>query len=101
MFVMFYKLYKSTQKTSEVIYDDSYEEFSKVYEKFGVKVLGGGTNVANPSEAYFMTVYKDKKHYEETVKKLQSDPKYIELSKDLQERRESIEVITLESSYEM
>ena len=98
---MFYKLYKSIQKTADIIYDDSYEEFSKIYKKYDVKVLGGGTNVDNPREMYLMVVYKDKTHYEETVKKLQNDPKYAELSKELQERRESIEITTLESSYEM
>ncbi|GAI76402.1 unnamed protein product, partial [marine sediment metagenome] len=49
------------------------------------------------SEMYLLTLYKNKSHYEETVKKLKSDPKYMELSKKLEEGRESIEVITLES----
>ncbi|MHA2255853.1 MAG: hypothetical protein ACXAAM_07265 [Candidatus Heimdallarchaeaceae archaeon] len=97
---MLYKLYKSKQKSTDVIYDDSFEDFSKIYKKYDVQVLGGGTNVDDNSEMYLMVVYKDKNHYEETVKKLQTDPTYQELSKNLQEKRESIEVITLESSYE-
>ncbi|NPD88732.1 MAG: hypothetical protein HGN29_08400 [Asgard group archaeon] len=97
---MLYKLYKAKNKTTEEIYDYSFEGFSSIYKKYDVQVLGGGTNVDDTSEMYLMVVYKDKKHYEETVKKLQADPTYIELSKKLQEQRESIEVITLESSYE-
>jgi hypothetical protein len=97
---MLYKLYKSKQKSTDVSYDDSFEDFSKIYKKYDVQVLGGGTNVDDNSEMYLMIVYKDKNHYEQTVKKLQSDPTYQELSKNLQEKRESIEVITLESSYE-
>jgi len=97
---MLYKLYKAKNKTTDVIYDDSFEEFSKIYKKYDVQVLGGGTNVEDNSEMYLMIVYKDKNHYEETVKKLQADPTYNDLSKKLQESRESIEVITLESSYE-
>ena len=97
---MLYKLYKSKQKSTDVIYDDSFEDFSKIYKKYDVQVLGGGTNVDDKSEMYLMVVYKDKTHYEQTVEKLQADPTYQELSKKLQEKRDSIEVITLESSYE-
>ena len=97
---MLYKLYKAKNKSTEDIYDDSFEGFSKVYKKYDVQVLGGGTNVDDNSEMYLMVVYKDKNHYEETVKKLKADSTYIELSKKLQETRESIDVITLESSYE-
>ena len=97
---MLYKLYKAKNKSSEDIYDDSFEGFSKVYKKYDVQVLGGGTNVDDNSEMYLMVVYKDKNHYEETIKKLKADPTYVELSKKLQETRESIDVITLESSYE-
>ena len=70
---MLYKLYKSKQKSTDVIYDDSFEEFSKIYKKYDVQVLGGGTNVDDSSEMYLMVVYKNKNHYEETVKKLQAD----------------------------
>ena len=100
LFVMLYKLYKAKNKTSDEIYDDSFEGFSDVYKKYDVQVLGGGTNVDDNSEMYLMVVYKDKKQYEETIKKLQADPTYVNLSKKIQEQRESIEVITLESSHE-
>ena len=97
MSTMYYKLYKSKNKTTEVSYDESFSEFNKIYKKYDVKVLGGGTNVEDRREMYLLTLYKDKTHYEETVKKLREDPKYIELSKKLEVGRESIEVITLES----
>ncbi len=100
MSIMLYKLYKSKQISTDVIYDDSFEDFSKIYKKYDVQVLGGGTNVDDNSEMYLMVVYKDKTHYEQTVEKLREDPTYKELSEKLQEKRESIEIITLESSYE-
>ncbi len=98
---MIYKLYKSIQKEADVIYDDSFDEFSKIYKKYDVNVLGGGTNADNTREMYLMVAYKDKSHYDETVKKLRNDPKYQELTKKLEERRNSIEVITLESEYKL
>ena len=98
---MLYKLYRSKHKSSDPVYDDSFSEFNKLYKKYDVKVVGGGTNIENPQEEYFMTVYKNKAHYEETVSKLRNDPKYQELTKKLEDRRDSIEVITLESEYEL
>lgn len=97
MSTMYYKLYKSRNKTTDIGYDESFSEFNKIYKKHDVQVLGGGTNVEDPHEMYLLTLYKNKSHYEETVKKLRDDPKYVELTKKLQEDRESIEVITLES----
>ena len=97
MSTMYYKLYKTKTKTTDVSYDESFSEFNKIYKKHDVQVLGGGTNVEDRREMYLMTLYKDKSHYEETVNKLRDDPRYMELSKKLEEGRESIEVITLES----
>jgi len=97
---MLYKLYKSKVKPTEVTYEDSFEDFSKIYKKYDVQILGGGTNTEDNSEMYLMVAYKDEDHYKQTVEKLHSDSTYQELSKKLQETRESIEVITLESSHE-
>ena len=94
---MYYKLYKTKTKTTDVSYDASFSEFNKIYQKHDAQVLGGGANVEDRREMYLMTLYKNKLHYEETVNKLRDDPKYMELSKKLEEGRESIEVITLES----
>lgn len=98
---MLYKIYKAKTKSTDPGYEDNFGDFSKVYKKYDVQVLGGGTNVDDKSEIFLMVVYNDKSHYEETVKKLKADSTYQELSKKLQETRESIEVITLESSYEI
>lgn len=98
MSTMYYKLYKSITKTKDVSYDESFSEFNEIYKKHDVQVLGGGANVEDSREMYLLTLYKNKTHYDETVKKLRNDPKYMELSKKLEEGRESIEVITLESN---
>jgi len=93
---MIYKLYKVKYKTAEVANDSNLDEFTKIYEKYNVKMLGGGINAKDPLEVYFMSVFEDEDHYQESVKKLHSDPKYIELSKKLNDDRESVEVISLE-----
>jgi hypothetical protein len=49
----------------------------------------------DPKEVYLITAYNDKAHYEETVAKMQADPKYIKLSKKRQGNVETIEVITM------
>ncbi len=96
---MLYKLYKARNKTADSDFDESYKEFIDSYKKYDVQVVGGGSNIDDPHEMYIMIAYKDKNHYEETVKKLQKDSNYIEQSKKLHELRESIDVVTLESSY--
>ena len=97
--IMLYKLYKAKNKIADNDFDNSYKGFIDTYKKYDVQVVGGGSNIDDPYEMHIMIAYKDKNHYEETVKKLQSDSTYIKLSKKLQEKRESIEVVTLESSY--
>ncbi len=96
MLSMIYKLYKVKYKSAEAANDSNLAEFNKIYEKYNVKMLGGGINNKDPLEVYFMSVFEDEDHYHESVKKLQSDPKYVELTKKLNDSRESIEVISLE-----
>jgi hypothetical protein len=95
---MIYKLYKIRYKTPEAATEDnSYlEDFRKIYEKYDVKMIGGGVNMKDPYEVYFISEYKDDADYKDTVAKLQSDTKYVELSKKLDGKRDGVEVITLE-----
>ena len=83
-------------KTADAVHENSYKEFDAVYQKYGVKLVGGGYNSEDHNEIYFMSVYNDEDHYKESIKKLQSDPAYIELSKKLEVDREDVQVKTLE-----
>lgn len=93
---MIYKLYKMKYKTADAVHENSYKEFDEIYKKYDVKMVGGGYNSEDHKVIYFMSVYNDEDHYKETVKKLQSDPTYIELTKKLEVNREDIKVKTLE-----
>ncbi|MHA1198395.1 MAG: hypothetical protein ACTSQF_03490 [Candidatus Heimdallarchaeaceae archaeon] len=96
---MLYKLYKARNKTAGTDFNESYRDFIDTYKKYDVQVVGGGSNIDDSHEMYIMIAYKDEKHYKETVEKLKSDSTYIEQSKKLHELRESIDVVTLESSF--
>ncbi|NHJ49576.1 MAG: hypothetical protein FK733_17435 [Asgard group archaeon] len=92
---MIYKVYKIRFKSPDEAYAENFKEFNKLYTKYDVDVKLGGVNAKDPNEVYYITVYKDENHYEETVKKLQSDSTYAELTVKLEDTRESIDVITL------
>ncbi len=83
-------------KTADAVSNSEYNEFDVLYKKYGVKLVGGGYNAKDHQEIYFISVYNDENHYKETTQKLQSDPKYIELTKKLEESREDVQVKTLE-----
>ncbi|MFX1533343.1 MAG: hypothetical protein ACFFDI_03845 [Promethearchaeota archaeon] len=94
---MIFKLYKTRYKEGQDSDFERFKGFLDFYKEYGVQVVGGGINVDDPLENYLMTTYKDKVHYEETVAKMQSDPKYQELTQQLQEVRDSVEITTLEA----
>ena len=96
LLTMIYKLYKMKFKNADSVHENSYKEFDEVYQKYDVKLVGGGYNSKDHKELYFMSVYNDEDHYKETVEKLKSDPTYIELSKKLEVDREDVQVKTLE-----
>ncbi|MFQ5819662.1 MAG: hypothetical protein ACE5I5_06720 [Candidatus Heimdallarchaeota archaeon] len=93
---MLYKLYKTRYPAGNRPDLERFKEFQKIYKEHGVKVIGGWQNVNDPQETWFMTAYRDKAHFDEALAKMQADPKYMEMSKKLQEARDSIEVTTLE-----
>ncbi len=96
---MILKLYKERIKAGKQpddgVFERSFKEFKDIYDEHGVRVIGVWQNVNDPKEGYLVTAYRDNAHYEETVAKLRANSKYKELTKDLEENRESIEVTTL------
>ncbi|MFX1512051.1 MAG: NIPSNAP family protein [Promethearchaeota archaeon] len=92
---MIYKLYKERLRRNYQEIEQAFKQFQEIYKKFGVKVIGAWENVDDPQEGYLITAYRDNAHYEETVAKMRTDPKYTELTSELQKVRESIDVTTL------
>lgn len=96
---MILKLYKERIKAGKRPKDGEFErsfnKFKEIYDEHGVRVIGVWENVDDPYEGYLVTAYRDNAHYEETVAKLRANSKYKDLTKDLEEYRESIEVTTL------
>ena len=94
---MYYKLYKETAKASVSNPRglQLFPEFKKLYDENDVKVIGVWENVDNPREYYFLTAYRDEQHYQEFGENLRSNQQYLDLSKEIEEDRESIEAITL------
>jgi hypothetical protein len=72
-------------------------DFKKVYERFGVEVIGFWKNLYDPLETFLITAYRDADHYAETVNEMRKDTTYRSLSKNLLMRRESIEELSLKS----
>ena len=92
-----YKFYKerTTPLSSESNSYKLVDDFKKIYDKNGVKIVGLWINAEDPHEQYFMTAYKDESHYKKFVETMRTDPAYQEMSDEIQKDRESIEVVTL------
>ena len=98
---MFYKLYISKAKLGEKPSDSEMErvfkEYQKIYNEYGVKVIGAWENVDDPLEQYLITAYNDAAHYEEAVAKMRENKRYQELTEARQPSVESVKVKTLKT----
>ena len=96
---MLYKLYIDRSKPEGQIKDSEMERvfkgFQEIYREYGVEVVGAWNNADDPLEGYLITAYRDEAHYEEAVAKMRVNKKYQELSKQLQDSRETVKVVTL------
>jgi hypothetical protein len=92
-----YKMYTEKTKTpvGQANSNKFVDEFKKIYDKNDVEVVGVWINADDPHEQYFMTGYKDEAHYKEFLEKANANPEYQEMTEDINEDRESIEVLTL------
>jgi len=93
---MLCKLYRITY-ASGLPENTQFDSFQKFYEENGVTVIGGWVNVDNSNELFFMTGYKDEDHYNSFVESMKENARYQELTKQLSNERQSIEVTTLKS----
>lgn len=70
--------------------------FARLYNKYGVELIGVWKNVDNPLEKYMLTKYRDEDHYQEFVKAVQDIPEYIEMTKQVSKVRLNNEIVDLE-----
>ncbi|MHA2029940.1 MAG: hypothetical protein ACW99A_22905 [Candidatus Kariarchaeaceae archaeon] len=92
---MFYKLYKTTSKTTTPRGRELFKEFYKIYQEHDVRVVGVWENKNDGKETYLMTAYRDESHFHKFTEEMKSHPKYNEMGKELAEDRESVEVVDL------
>ena len=92
---MYYKMYKERSSSSLPSGLDAFDDFNKIYQEQGVKVIGVWKNKDDSQEFYFMTAYENEKHYQDFVEDMKTNEEYQKMSRELEAGRESIEVITL------
>jgi hypothetical protein len=94
---MLYKLYKERSKglSDQPVGLELFDDFNEIYKANDVKVIGVWQNNEDPNELYFMTAFRDEEHYQSFVASVREDSVYQEMSKKIEEDRESIESTTL------
>ena len=92
---MYYKLYKERSSSSLPAGLDAFDDFNQIYQEQGVKVIGVWQNKDDSKEYYFMMAYENEEHYLDFVENMKTNETYQQMSRELEEGRESIEVITL------
>ena len=74
-------LYRTKVKPESVEQlDDIRNEFSEIYTKFGIEVLGHWKNAENPSESVYMVRYESETDYQQKTRALHEDENYIRLT---------------------
>ena len=100
---MYYKLYKerSRNDANRPRGLDLFKEFQRIYEENDVKVVGVWENIDDLHEILFMTAFRDVGHYDQFVETMRSNQDYQEMSKELADQRESIEVTNLRMAVDL
>ena len=74
-------LYRTTVKPESVEQlDDIRNEFSEIYTKLGIELLGHWKNAENPSESVYMVRYESETDYQQKTRALHEDENYIRLT---------------------
>jgi len=92
---MIYKLYRETSAVKSDRGTELFEEFNTIAQNNDVKVVGIWENKQNPKETYTITGYQDENHYEKFVTQIKNHSRYQEMTKELDQGRESIDIIDL------
>jgi len=76
--------------------DELREEFRKIYEQYGINVLGRWKNIEKPHESYYMVTYEDNDDYEQKIDALHEDERYLNLTSQINLIRTEFKAIKLE-----
>ena len=58
-------------------------QFSDIYAKLGIEVIGHWKNAGNPSDSVYMVRYESESDYQHKTRTLQEDENYIRLTAQL------------------
>lgn len=77
-------LYRTTVKPEAIEeLNEIRSKFSDIYTKLGIEVLGHWRNAENPSESVYMVRYESESDYQNKIKALHEDERYIHLTAKL------------------
>ncbi|MFX1607228.1 MAG: NIPSNAP family protein [Promethearchaeota archaeon] len=89
-----YMLYRSKSKSGKEM-DDLRMKFEKIYNRHEVDIVGFWVNAEDENEVYYLSKYADENDYKTKVEGLRSDEEYVQLSRQLEKVRTSIEATKL------
>jgi len=74
-------LYRTTVEPEAVEQlDEIRSQFSDIYTKLGIEVLGHWKNAENPSESVYMVRYESESDYQNKTRTLHEDENYVRLT---------------------
>jgi hypothetical protein len=77
-------LYRTTVKPEAVEkLNEIRNQFSEIYSKRGIEVIGHWKRVDNPTESVYMVRYESESDYQHKTRALQEDENYIRLTAQL------------------
>ncbi len=77
-------LYRTTVKSDAVEQlNEIRTQFSAIYTKLGIEVLGHWKNAGNPTDSVYMVRYESESDYQHKTRTLQEDENYIGLTAQL------------------
>ena len=83
-------LYRTTVKPEAVEQlDEIRNQFSEIYTKLGVEVVGHWRSAENPNESVYMVRYESESDYQHKTRTLQEDENYVRLTARLNSIRTS------------
>ena len=84
-FVMMYNTKVRPEKKSRL--SELRAEFRKIYDEYGVKVVGNWICASDDTETFYMTQFDSEEDYDRKIAALHEDERYLKLSAQLNEIR--------------
>ncbi|MFW9794204.1 MAG: hypothetical protein ACFFEE_07880 [Candidatus Thorarchaeota archaeon] len=75
--------------------DELREEFRKVYDQHGIRVVGRWKSIEHPHESYYMATYDSYDEYQDKIDALHADEHYLNLTSQINLIRTEFKAIKL------